>query len=79
MAMMSQMQRMTPLHRKRMRVQCPPGAQLAEKGVGSLSWLDLDRLLREPARPLDRERVAALGRTLALDPGRMPVAFESIR
>ena len=39
--------------------------QLVEKAEGALYWLDLDRLLTEPARPLDVERARALGGFLA--------------
>jgi Ser/Thr protein kinase RdoA (MazF antagonist) len=39
--------------------------QLVEKAEGTLYWLDLDRLLTEPVRTLDRERVRALGAFLA--------------
>jgi Ser/Thr protein kinase RdoA (MazF antagonist) len=39
--------------------------QLVEKVPGRLYWLDLDRMLTEPARPLDAERTGALARFLA--------------
>jgi Ser/Thr protein kinase RdoA (MazF antagonist) len=39
--------------------------QLVEKAEGEPYWRDLDRLLREPARPLDLERAVALARFLA--------------
>ncbi|MBI3455960.1 MAG: phosphotransferase [Candidatus Rokubacteria bacterium] len=39
--------------------------QLVEKAEGEPYWRDLDRLLREPARPLDVERAMALARFLA--------------
>ncbi|HLE42413.1 MAG TPA: phosphotransferase [Methylomirabilota bacterium] len=39
--------------------------QLVEKAEGEPYWRDLDRLLREPARPLDVERAVALARFLA--------------
>jgi Ser/Thr protein kinase RdoA (MazF antagonist) len=39
--------------------------QLVEKAEGKLYWLDLDRLLTEPLRPLDTERARALGMFLA--------------
>jgi hypothetical protein len=39
--------------------------QLVEKAEGRLYWLDLDRLLSEPARALDGERARALARFLA--------------
>lgn len=39
--------------------------QLVEKAEGALYWLDLDRLLAAPLRPLDVERACALGRFLA--------------
>ena len=39
--------------------------QLVEKAEGRLYWLDLDRLLTEPLRPLDLERARALGAFLA--------------
>jgi hypothetical protein len=39
--------------------------QLVEKADGQLYWLDLDRLLALPLRPLDTERARALGRLLA--------------
>ncbi len=35
--------------------------QLVEKAEGTLYWLDLDRLLSEPLRPLDTERARTLG------------------
>src|SRR5215831_16279028 len=37
--------------------------QLVEKADGTLYWLDLDRLLTAPLRPLDIDRARALGRT----------------
>jgi Phosphotransferase enzyme family len=39
--------------------------QLVEKAPGTLYWLDLERLLEAPLRPLDTERARALGRFLA--------------
>lgn len=39
--------------------------QLVEKAEGTLYWLDLDRLLAAPLRPLDVDRARALGRFLA--------------
>lgn len=39
--------------------------QLVEKAEGRLYWLDLDRLLTEPLRPLDVARARALGGFLA--------------
>jgi Ser/Thr protein kinase RdoA (MazF antagonist) len=39
--------------------------QLVEKAPGRLYWLDLDRMLREPALPLDCERARVLGSFLA--------------
>jgi hypothetical protein len=39
--------------------------QLVEKAPGRLYWLDLDRMLREFARPLDYERARTLGSFLA--------------
>jgi hypothetical protein len=39
--------------------------QLVEKARGRLYWLDLDRLLAAPLRPLDVDRARALGRFLA--------------
>jgi hypothetical protein len=39
--------------------------QLVEKAEGQLYWLDLDRLLSLPLRPLDGERARALARFLA--------------
>ena len=39
--------------------------QLVEKAEGTLYWLDLDRLLTAPLRPLDVDRARALGRFLA--------------
>jgi Ser/Thr protein kinase RdoA (MazF antagonist) len=39
--------------------------QLVEKAPGALYWLDLDRLLGAPLRPVDRARAVALGRFLA--------------
>ena len=39
--------------------------QLVEKADGTLYWLDLDRLLGAPLRPLDVDRARALGRFLA--------------
>ena len=39
--------------------------QLVEKAEGALYWLDLDRLLTEPVRPLDVARARALGAFLA--------------
>lgn len=39
--------------------------QLVEKADGQLYWLDLERLLEAPARPLDVARAEALGRFLA--------------
>jgi hypothetical protein len=39
--------------------------QLVEKAGGALYWLDLDRLLTAPLRPLDLDRARALGAFLA--------------
>jgi Ser/Thr protein kinase RdoA (MazF antagonist) len=39
--------------------------QLVEKADGRLYWLDLDRLLDNPAEPIDSERAQALARFLA--------------
>jgi hypothetical protein len=39
--------------------------QLVERAEGTLYWLDLDRLLTAPLRPLDVDRARALGRFLA--------------
>jgi len=39
--------------------------QLVEKAPGTLYWLDLERLLDAPLRPLDTERARALGQFLA--------------
>ena len=39
--------------------------QLVEKADGALYWLDLDRLLSGPLRPLDSERACTLARFLA--------------
>jgi hypothetical protein len=39
--------------------------QLVEKAEGELYWRDLDRLLAQPIRELDRERAGALARFLA--------------
>jgi hypothetical protein len=39
--------------------------QLVDKAEGTLYWLDLDRLLGAPLRPLDVDRARALGRFLA--------------
>ena len=39
--------------------------QLVEKADGELYWLDLDRLLSHPLRPLDTERACTLARFLA--------------
>jgi hypothetical protein len=39
--------------------------QLVEKAEGQLYWLDLDRLLSEPLRPLDTDRARALAAFLA--------------
>ena len=39
--------------------------QLVEKAAGALYWLDLDRLLTAPLRPLDLARARALGGFLA--------------
>src|SRR3990172_4956154 len=39
--------------------------QVVEKADGQLYWLDLDRLLALPLRPLDTERASALARFLA--------------
>ena len=39
--------------------------QVVEKAPGALYWLDLDRLLESPLRPLDTERAVTLARFLA--------------
>ncbi|HYB44079.1 MAG TPA: phosphotransferase, partial [Candidatus Methylomirabilis sp.] len=39
--------------------------QVVEKVEGTLYWLDLERMLDAPARPLDHDRAAALGAFLA--------------
>src|SRR4030067_960071 len=39
--------------------------QLVEKADGAPYWLDLERLLKAPARPLDVERARELARFLA--------------
>src|SRR5262245_42402300 len=39
--------------------------QLVEKAEGQLYWLDLDRLLSQPLRPLDTDRARALASFLA--------------